>query len=200
MSTRSLDVTDEKLENTKPGSNWATFFRGKIKKCFKNKTLCGGGGGRDADQYVGSSRSRSSSIHVLLSCVRASVCGSKATVAGIYEKGEERRHGWWWWWKGLHGDYSASRAPAQDLFFLSPHFVFIYSALLLFLFRRRGYILLARLIVASDVLVQTTCHERDGDRAAGARDHLVHTRTHIRRENTYTQSLGATGWLAGPPL
>jgi hypothetical protein len=124
------------------------------------------------------------------------VCGSKATVAGIYEKGEERRHGWWWWWKGLHGDYSASRAPAQDLFFLSPHFVFIYSALLLFLSRRRGYILLARLIVASDVLVQTTCHERDGDRAAGARDHLVHTRTHIRRENTYTQSLGATGWLA----
>lgn len=50
---------------------------------------------------------------------------------------------------------------AGSFLFLSPHFVFIYSALL-FLFRRRGYILLARLIVASDVLVQTTCHERDG--------------------------------------
>jgi hypothetical protein len=73
--------------------------------------------------------------------------------------------------------------------------VFIYSALFL-LFRQRDYILLARLIVAySDVLVQTTCYERDGDRAAvGTRDHLIHT------YSVKIPKHKVLGRLAGPPL
>ncbi len=95
------------------------------------------------------------------------------------------------------------RSSAQDLFFPPPLFFFLFFCIfffiysfLLFLLSERLYPL--RLIVASDVLVQTASM-KEMEIGQEYRDHLVHTRTHIRRENTHTKSWGPTTLLLNYP-
>ena len=88
---------------------------------------------------------------------RLTVCGSKATVAGIYEKGErERRRGWWR--VSMATQHLGPALPRRIFSF--PFFFFLSFILFLFTFFFIPFlareVISSRLIVASDVLVQTT--------------------------------------------